>query len=126
MYAGTKIIKIYRARFASERPADEPPTHDVHCKPAAAFQQRRAYAAAPLGCFGQRACHAARASRLQLQRMACTAVHDQRAGGARRVVQALVQVAAVDGAPWTVRAAGCMPRQPCRVESRAAAVNQSQ
>ena len=28
---------------------------------------------------------------------------------------------ATDRAPWTVRAAGCRPRQPCRVESRAAA-----
>jgi hypothetical protein len=95
MYDGTKIIKIYRARCALERPADEPPAHDVHCRPVAAFQQRRAYAATPLGCFGQRACRAARASSLQLQRMACIAVHGQRAGGALRVVQALVPVAAM-------------------------------
>ena len=59
MYTWAEIINIYSARRALERPTDEPPAHDVHCRPAAALQQRRAYAAAPLGCFGQSACHAA-------------------------------------------------------------------
>jgi hypothetical protein len=39
--------------------------------------------------------HLLAARRPQLQRMACTALHGKRAGGARRAVQALVPVAAV-------------------------------
>jgi hypothetical protein len=117
MYAGTKIIKNYRARCALERPADEPLAHDVHCRPAAAFKQRRAYAAAPLGCFGQRACHEAPASNPQLQRMACTAVHGHRDGGARRAVQALVPVAAVR----TTRHRSCtVDGARCWLQARAA------